>query len=169
MTDINQDNVSEIVDEIFEEINKNDIYILTTTSKMSNMTKERFVVPQSSIEKILKIYVLPEELQKEAVNQLVDRRHDWLDLTEEEQLNQIKSILLLETVTFFLYDNDYIREGSDMYHNGFDKDGNVSLDVFYVEDAEISEKLEQAKTAKRKLQSESKILPFKKRGKTSNG
>lgn len=169
MTDINKDNVDEIVDEIFDEINKNDIYILTTTSKMSNMTKERFVVPQSSIEKILNIYILPEELQKEAVNQLVDRRHDWLDLTEEEQLNQIKSILLLETVTFFLYHNDYIREGSDMYHNGFDKDGNVSLDVFYIEDAEINNRLEQAKITKRELKSQNKVLPFKKRGKSFNG
>lgn len=139
--------------------------VFKTVEEYANMTKERFVVPQNVIVEILKDYTLSEELQKKAVNKMVDRTPHFLDLTEEERLNEIKSVLTLESVAYYLYDMNMIEEHCNMYENGFDKEGNIVLDAFYVNEEFELNKLKKERIQKRKA----RILDFqqekRKRGK----
>lgn len=127
-----------------------DIKVFKVNDSYANMDKERLVVPQSSTLEILSIYKLPEEIQKTAVNKLVDRTPHWLDLSEKEQKNEIKAILTLESVAYYLYEQGTIRETCSLYENGFDKDGNVVIDVFYVNEEESLREIKQKAIQRRK-------------------
>lgn len=156
---IETNNVDTIIEHVLE---AGEMPVFKTIEKYSNMIKERFVVPQNFTAKILEDYVLDIELQKRAVNRLVDRTPNWLDIAEEDRIHEIKAILTLETVAHYLLDSGTIREGSDMYENGFDKDGNVVVDVFYVENTKTLDEIKKAKAKKKNKELGNKILEFKK-------
>ena len=164
--DKDKDKSIEIIENSIELYDKTgQLPVFKTVERYANMLKERFVVPQNVIVEILEDYTLNEDLQKKAVNKMVDRTPHFLDLTEEERLNEIKSILTLESVAYYLLDMGMIQEHCSMYENGFDAEGNIVLDAFYVDDETELNKLKKNKIEKRKA----RILNFqaekKKRGK----
>lgn len=146
--DNNVDNLVDQAVELYEKTGQ--IPVFKTIEEYANMIKERFVVPQNMTAKILKDYLLDEELQKEAVNKLVDRTPHFLELSEEERIQEITAVLTLETVAYYLNDTGQIRPGSNMYENGFDENGNVILDVFYINDTETQEEILRLQNKKRK-------------------
>ena len=80
-------NVNNLVNQAVELYEKTgQIPVFKTIEEYANMIKERFVVPQNMTANILKDYLLDEELQKEAVNKLVDRTPHFLELSEEERM-----------------------------------------------------------------------------------
>lgn len=135
---------------------ENNYPIFRSSDTFSNMRKERFVVPQPTTLLICNEAVLTKEKQKETVRKLVDRRPDWLDLTDEEQKEEIKAVLVLQTVAEYLYAKGYIQSDCTMFENGFDAEGNVVLDAFYVKDTstlrgikrQMKKKEEEAKKEK---------------------
>ena len=124
-------------------MSKEKLPIFTSSEEFSNMRRVRFVIPQASSYEITQKVVLTEESQKIAVSKLVDRTPHWLDLEEQEQKDEIKAALLLYTVAQFLYQEDYITDDCTMYENGFDKDGNIVLDAFYVKETKLQKQVQQ--------------------------
>lgn len=141
------------------------LLVFKSVTEQANMTIERLVVPQSSSFEILETYKLSKKLQERAVHKLVDRTPDWLSLSEEEQHEAIKAVLTLESVAHYLYDEGTIREDCTMYENGFDEDGNIVLDTFYITESYSKDIIEQLKTAKeiKQHQKDAKVIPFKKK------
>lgn len=117
--------------------------IFKSVDNHGNMRRERFVVPQAASYEITQQAVLTEESQKIVVEKLVDRTPHWLDLEPKEQKDEIKAALLLNTVAYFLYNKGYITEDCDMYENGFDKDGNVVLDAFYIKETKLQKEMKK--------------------------
>lgn len=120
---------------------KNNLPVFKSVSTFENMRKERFVVPQATSFEITQKAVLKEDKQKETVHKLVDRTPHWLELSEEEQKDEIKAVLLLQTVAEYLYSTNHITDDCTMFENGFDKDGNVVLDAFYIKDSKLQQQL----------------------------
>lgn len=114
--------------------------IFRSSDTYANMRKERFTIPLETAEYIAKTYKLNQQRMSDAVNKLVDRTPHWLDMDEEEQKEEIRAILLLETVAYYLYDNKSIQETCNMYENGFDANGNVILDAFYIKQKAVKAK-----------------------------
>lgn len=137
-----------------------DLKILRSYSKIGNMLKEKFVVPKEVIYLILTNFTLTEEAQKTAVNKLVDRKPNWTKLSEEEQLEEIKAILTLQTVAEYLYTNGLIHESCEMFENGFDKNGNVVLDAMYLEETEQTEKINELFIKKEQAKKNNNVVPF---------
>ena len=133
--------------------------IFRTNETYGNMKKTRFVVPQPTSFSICESYQLSKEAQSLAVRKLVDRKPDWLELTEEEQHEEIKAVLVLQTIAEYLYDKNYIQNDCTMFENGFDKDGNIVLDAFYVKEDSVNKLFERKKI---KGTSNSNVIPFKK-------
>lgn len=130
---------------------KNDLPIFRSSDTFSNMRKERFVVPQQSSFFICNNFVLSDESQKTTVNKLVDRTPNWLQLEDVEQKEAIKATLVLQTIAEYLYKEGYITKDCDMYENGYDKDGNIVLDAFYITKSQDQIKWEERfKTKKKK-------------------
>ena len=124
-------------------MSKEKLPIFTSSEEFSNMRRVRFIVPQASSYEITQKVVLTEESQKIAVSKLVDRTPHWLDLEEQEQKDEIKAALLLYTVAHFLYQEDDITDDCTMDENGFDKDGNIVLDAFYVKETKLQKQVQQ--------------------------
>lgn len=148
-------------------MNENDLPIFRTRDTFSNMRKDRFVIPQPTTLFVCKQYVLNKESQKRTVDKLVDRTPNWLELSLQEQTEEIKAALVLQTVAEYLYAKNMIQKDCTMFENGFDKDGNVILDAFYVKDTKTKKKWEDAFTKKEtQIKSEptqATIYPFTKR------
>lgn len=115
--------------------------IFRDTEVFENMRRDRFIIPQATSYEITQKVVLTKESQEIAVRKLVDRTPDWLDLEEEEQHQEIKAALLLYTVAQFLYKENYISNECSMYENGFDKEGNVVLDAFYIRETKLQKQM----------------------------
>jgi len=140
--------------------------IFRTSEMLANMKKERFVVPQPTSLFVCEHYMLNEESRIRTVNKLVDRTPAWLEYSQEEQIEEIKAALILQTVAEYLYAKNYIQSTCTMFENGFDKDGNIVLDAFYVKDTIVKKKWEHEFKNKRieKEQSQKqKVVPFKKK------
>lgn len=136
---------------------KGNLPVFKSVTQIKNMRKERFVVPQATTFEITQKVVLTEEKQKETVFKLVDRKPEWLDLTEEQQKEEIKAVLLLQTVAEYLYSKNHISEDCTMFENGFDKDGNVVLDAFYIKDSKLQRKL-RAQFEKKESEKEGTVI-----------
>lgn len=139
--------------------------IFRSSKQVANMKIDHFVVPQAATNIILASFKLPQEQQENAVAKLVDRRPDWLDLSNEEQVDEIRAVLLLETVAWYLYSKNFIQDHCTMYENGFDKDGNVVLDAFYVTEKSTKraiEKLGNKKQEGKAAEQNGRIIPFPK-------
>ena len=141
------------------DIKNNEFPIFRSAETYGNMKKERFIVPQQSTFFICENFVLTEESQKTTVNKLVDRTPDWMSLEEEEQKDAIKATLVLQTVAEYLYKEDYITKACDMYENGYDKDGNVVLDAFYI--TKTQEQIKWEDRFKAKKRKKSSVVKFK--------
>lgn len=147
-----------------KKIKDDELPIFKTSDTFSNMRKDRFVIPQPTTLQICQSFSLNKEAQERTVNKLVDRTPDWLDMEEEEQKEGIKATLVLETVAQFLYTKNHIQDNCTMYENGYDKDGNIVLDAFYVKDTKVKNKWEKAVQSKKSETSAKKnnIVPFNK-------
>lgn len=145
--------------ELEKDLKKDSLPIFKSSENIGNMKKDRFVVPQATSFKICKDFKLKEESQKETVNKLVDRTPQWLDLSSEEQTEEIKAALVLQTVAEFLYAKRYISDKCSMYENGFDKDGNIILDAFYIKDSKVQQQLKQ-KYKNKRTEKENKVSPI---------
>lgn len=109
--------------------------------QMNNMRMERIVVSNPAIVKILGIEEaqLTTEEQEDAVNQLVARTPDWLELDEDEdvceqmQIDKIKICLTQETVVNYLVLQGTIRKGCDTIQLGIDEEGSIVIEAYYVQ------------------------------------
>ena len=146
---------------------KDRLPIFRSEDTFSNMKKVRFTVPQVAVLKILEEQSISKEIQADAVNKLVDRTPDWLEMEDDERYEAIKATLTLETVAWYLYERNYIQESCTMYENGFDENGNVILDAFYVKETKTKNEIESLKQLKEKPVPKSKeavVIPFPKGG-----
>lgn len=144
---------------------ENELPIFRTRDNFGNMRKDRFVIPQPTTLFVCENYVLKEDSQKNTVIKLVDRTPDWLNIEESEQLEAIKAALVLQTVAEYLRAKNMIQENCSMFENGFDKDGNIVLDAFYVKDTKVKAGWEKEFAKKEDKSTEKKlatIYPFKK-------
>lgn len=136
-----------------KELKENELPVFKSSQEMANMTIDTFIVPQASFYEMKERFVLPRDFQSKVIEKLVDETPNWLDLEEEEQVAEIKMKLILETVAQYLYAHDYISENCTMYDNGFDKNGNVMLNAFYVKDTEKGQAVQVAIDKKKQKQS----------------
>lgn len=148
-------------------MNENELPIFRTRDNFSNMRKDRFVIPQPTTLFICENYVLKKDSQATTVNKLVDRTPDWMEMEEEDQLEAIKAALVLQTVAEYLNTKNMIQSNCTMFENGFDKDGNVILDAFYIKENKVKagwEKEFQQKETDKTVETEklATIYPFKK-------
>lgn len=149
-------------------MNENELPIFRTRDVFSNMKKDRFVIPQPTTLFICQNYVLKKESQSVTVNKLVDRTPNWLKMKQPEQMEAIKAALVLQTVAEYLNAKNMIQEDCTMFENGFDKDGNVVLDAFYVKDTKVKAgwekefKKKEASSEKSETEKMATIYPFKK-------
>lgn len=149
-------------------MNENEMPIFRTRDVFGNMKKDRFVVPQPTTLVICNQYVLKKDSQTTTVNKLVDRTPNWLKMEKEDQLEAIKAALVLQTVAEYLKAKNMIQDSCTMFENGFDKDGNVVLDAFYVKENKVKAgwekefKNKQVQTNDEKTEQLATIYPFKK-------
>lgn len=112
--------------------------IYLSEHEMSNMTMERIVVSNPAIVKILELVQLSEEEQVEAMELLVDRTPDWLELDEDEdenerlQIAKIKTVLTQETVLKYLVNEGVLKPSCDTAQVGIDTEGSVVVEAYYV-------------------------------------
>lgn len=99
--------------------------------QMSNMTMERIIVANPAIIEILKVTNLTPQAQEEAVNDLVSRTPDWLDIEPEDQISKIKTVLTQESVIEYLRYKDIIRKKVDIIEVGIDGEGSVVVEAYY--------------------------------------
>lgn len=137
------------------------ITIFRSNASHANMKVERFVVPQNSTLIILDIFKLDKDKQERAINKLVDRTPDWLQMTTESQVNLIKLTLSQESVVYYLYETGTIRKDCSMYENSVDENGNIVIDAFYIEAKHTKEEIAQMQAEK--IKQTKKIIPFKKK------
>lgn len=116
--------------------------IFITQQEVSNMKVENIHVSDFAIQTILKTVNLVEEAQFDAVDKLVARTPDWFKLSEEEQTNKIKTVLLQETVIEYLRLNQFIKEDVTMVDVGIDKEGSVIVSAYYVEENDLLGKIQ---------------------------
>jgi hypothetical protein len=105
--------------------------IFITEHQMANMTMERIVVSDIAIQEILKITRLPLEDQQEAVDELVHRTPEWMDLEEAERIEKIKFVLTTETILLYLQAIDTVRDQVDIVELGVDEEGSVVVYAYY--------------------------------------
>lgn len=106
--------------------------IFITEHEMSNMKVERIVVSNPAILAILKVTLLPEQAQEQAVYDLVDRTPEWDDLDVEDQVAKMKAILTQETVIEYLKAKEVIRPKCDVVQTGIDEEGSIVIEAYYV-------------------------------------
>jgi hypothetical protein len=107
--------------------------------EMSNMKMERIVVSNPAIIRILELIQLSVEEQEVAVNELVDRTPNWLELDEDEdvteqlQMEKIKACLTQETVVEYLLQEGIVRPKCDTVQLGIDEEGSIVVEAYYVQ------------------------------------
>lgn len=145
---------------------QDELPIYKTSDTFSNMRKDRFVIPQPTTLRICQEVVLNKKAQERTVNKLVDRTPGWLKMEKEEQVENIKAALVLETVAQYLYAKNHIQNHCTMYENGYDHNGNVVLDAFYVKDTKVKKNWESM-VKEKSVQKTDKatILPFTRKSK----
>lgn len=160
--------------------------------KMSNMKMHRIVVSDAAIFGILEgPYKLTEEAQEEAVNNLVDRTPEWVELGQDVQVEKIKAVLTQEMVLEYLVETGSIKKDCDIVNVGIDKEGSIVIEAYYttvnreqrrLADKAVSESEKQkmreainifgsddsiVEQAKKKLEqiekNKEKVVPFKKK------
>lgn len=99
--------------------------------KMSNMDMERIIVSNPAIIEVLKVTKLSEAAQEEAVEDLVGRTTNWLELETEEQIAKIKAVLTQESVIEYLRAKDIIRDKVDVLQTGIDEEGSIVIEAYY--------------------------------------
>lgn len=122
-------------------LNSEILGIIITKETVGNMNLEHIHVSNGAIQLILKSIKLNEEAQLEIVDKLVDRSPNWSTLSQEEQINKIKTILTQETVIEYLRFNGDIRQDVNMLEAGIDKEGSIIVTAFYIKDDEQIEKV----------------------------
>lgn len=107
--------------------------IFKTSQKVHNMDIDTFVVSGFAIENILKVTDIPRERQLEAIDKLVARTPDYLELEPEDAYAKIKVALTQETVIAYLEHEQQIdtKKHDVMYECGIDLEGSIQLKVFY--------------------------------------
>lgn len=110
--------------------------IIITKESIGNMDLEHIHVSDGAIQLILKSIRLNQDTQNEIVDKLVDRSPNWASLTQEEQIDKIKTILTQETVIEYLRLNGDIRENVNMLETGIDQEGSIVITAFYIHEDE---------------------------------
>ena len=100
---------------------------------MNNMRMERIVISDPAIQAILKVTLLSQKAQEDAVMALVDRSPEWNDLDTEIQVARIKAVLTQETVIEYLKEKDVIRTKCDMVQTGIDVEGSIVIEAYYTQ------------------------------------
>ena len=121
--------------------------IIITKDTVGNMNLEHIHVSDGAIQLILKSIKLNEDAQFEIIDKLVDRTPNWAALSQDEQINKIKTILTQETVIEYLRFNGDIRENVNMLEAGIDEEGSIVITAYYIqEDEQIKHALQSELT-----------------------
>ncbi|BCO16090.1 hypothetical protein_gp037 [Bacillus phage vB_BceM_WH1] len=107
--------------------------IYLSSHNMSNMVMQRIVVSNPAILKVLEIGRLTEKAQQQAVQDLVARTPEWLDLSTEVQIEKIKTVLTQESVIAYLQKEKVIKDNVDTIEVGIDPEGSVVIEACYVQ------------------------------------
>jgi hypothetical protein len=100
---------------------------------IANMTVETIYVAADAVSYILNLIKLSEDEQIEAVDELVDRNKDWLELDDEKQSEKIEICLVQATVVKYLTYSDTIRNDCTGINVGIRADdGAVVVEAMYV-------------------------------------
>lgn len=92
---------------------------------------ERIYVANFVVAEIVKHFTLLPIAQMEAVDKLVDRTPNWMDIDEHEQVEMIKAVLAQEAVIEYLRQQGHIRKEVDMVESGIDEEGSYVVTAFY--------------------------------------
>jgi len=98
---------------------------------LHNMDMERIYVANFVAAEIVKQFVLTPHAQQEAVDKLVDRTLNWMEIDEYQQMEMIKAVLSQEAVIEWLRQQDHIRKDADMVDTGIDEEGSYVVTAFY--------------------------------------
>ena len=121
--------------------------IIITKDTVGNMNLEHIHVSDGAIQLILRSIKLNEDAQLEIIDKLVDRSPNWTSLSQDEQMNKIKTILTQETVIEYLRFNGDIRENVNMLEAGIDEEGSIVITAYYIqEDEQIKHALQSELT-----------------------
>lgn len=100
---------------------------------IANMTVETIYVAADAVSYILNLIKLSVDEQNEAVDELVDRNKDWLELDDEKQAEKIEICLVQATVVKYLTCSDTIRNDCTGINVGIRADdGAVIVEAMYV-------------------------------------
>lgn len=100
---------------------------------IQNMDMERIYVANFVVAEIVKHFVLVPALQMEAVDKLVDRTPNWMEIDEHKQVEMIKAVLAQEAVIEYLRQEGHIRKNVDMVETGIDEEGSYVVTAFYTQ------------------------------------
>jgi hypothetical protein len=133
-----------------EQLKNNDVSgIFITEHDISNMKMERILVSNPAILKILELIKLPKKDQEDAVDNLVSRTPDWMDLEPEVQIQKIKVVLTTETILYYLTGIETIRKDCDLVEVGVDEEGSVVVYAYYVDMSRVQRREMIKKTSKK--------------------
>lgn len=103
------------------------------TQVISNMAVDTICVAADAVNLILNETKLTGAEQEEAVNELVDRNRDWLELEQEIQMEKIEIALVQATVVKHLTDSEIIRSDCYGYNVGMrPEDGSIVVEASYI-------------------------------------
>lgn len=101
--------------------------------EVSNMTVETIYVSPDAVSYILNLIKLSDDEQAEAIDELVDRNKDWLELDDEKQVEKIEISLVQATVVKYLINSGTIKDDCNGYNVGIrSDDGAVVVEAMYV-------------------------------------
>jgi hypothetical protein len=107
--------------------------INVATQEVANMTVDTIYVAPDAVSVILNNTKLTELEQACAVDDLVDRTRDWLDLEPDKQTEKIEICMAQETVTKYLMESGTIRDDCYSINVGMRADdGAVVVEAMYV-------------------------------------
>jgi hypothetical protein len=103
------------------------------TQEIANMIVDTIYVAPDAVSVILNNLKLTPSEQAMAVDELVDRTKDWLELEEDKQHEKIEICMTQETVVKYLVENNAIRSDCYSINVGIRADdGAVVIEAMYV-------------------------------------
>lgn len=116
--------------------------ILVSHSKVKNMKVKELIINHSIVENILNTVVLTEEAQSEALDALIDRNPNWLELKLETQKALIYKEMKETTILTYLNANNYLPN-VDSCSIAVNEDGDYYITAFSYDNTKEQKILEE--------------------------
>lgn len=116
--------------------------ILVSHSKVKNMKVKELIINHSIVDNILNTVILTEEAQLEALDALIERNPNWLELKIETQKALIYKEMKEVTILTYLNANNYLPN-VDSCSVAVNEDGDYYITAFSYENTKEQEILEE--------------------------